>query len=349
MYCALPQAEKSALENRVEELQTGMKLLRSVIFSRHSVITAHDTKYLNDSEDDESKAATAREHQIIANQSNLLLAVRRELVDKTAEFSRKLTDLEEAARTAKRQQHAAECELHWKSHNQDTRVRNLQALLNLKRDARTASPAQRLAAVALQLQQEQERGISLETQLNRAVLAKESAEEKASSAEARAENMMLENSALRLTLSCVGVGVHPSEAVAKLLKMLRHDVAKARKETSAANTATRATEVASHDSVAKSCENYSKDFYSSESLETFEDLVKNIMTIQVFDADTISKTLNSKSAEGSNPNSQLAVVNHSFLIACLRLVGSLRSAWRKEAQVQVRIRHALIKCVKLSR
>ena len=119
------QAHNRDLKQRVQELERGMTMLRSVMYAPSYAASEHDLKFQSDditsnitnSSSPELKLAS-REHDIIQRQSAMLLAVRRELVTKTANYTSHLQRLEADVRAAKRAKHAAECEMHWKRRDQ---------------------------------------------------------------------------------------------------------------------------------------------------------------------------------------------------------------------------------------
>jgi hypothetical protein len=419
------QNENAGLKQRVQELERGLKLLRSVVYSPAFATSQHDLKFADgdsgggggggggggyhsntrtstsSSTSSSSREAAdagvargvegllAREHDIIQRQSDLLLSVRRELVTKAAEHASQLQRLEADLRAAARARHAAECELHWKRHDQDARIRSLEGLLHLRRDASSGggallSPAQRLASVALQLQEEQARAAELRVQVSRATLREAAAREEAAALKAAADASATDLAAMRLALACVGIGVHPAEAVAKLLKSMRAQTAAAAQQQQQQQRRQQQQQQQQQGGKHKASGGdasgamgddsdggyrggggsgdgggggggggggLSKEFYTAGSLETFEDLVQNVMTIQVFDAAAVASALHAQQRrqqqqqqqpnaadndDHEHPDAKLAVVNHSFLIACLRLVGSVRAAWAREAAAEVR-------------
>ena len=135
----------------------------------------------------------------------------------------------------------------------------------------------------------------LQIELSRASLREMEAREEVVAIQAEAAAAATDLTSMRLVLSSVGIGVHPAEAVAKLLTSLRTLVARKRDQLRTATTRHGGRGGVDDSSPSpmldtdgpSAATTLNREFYTADSLATFEDLVRNIMTIQAFDLSLI--------------------------------------------------------------
>ena len=232
----------------------------------------------------------------------------------------------------------------------------------------------------MQLQEAQSTAAKLETELGRAKLRQQEAQDETTGLAQTVDTMSTELEALRLALSTVGIGIHPGEALGKLLTTLRTEVAEARQRQRRQPTAHIRGDGAGAGQSSKTQSRFGpdtmeangagassqgggsanpeqnslrQDFYTSNSLQSFEDLVHNIMSVQSLDAGLTRQIFEGRDVGATPPvqiymdsggqssnstDNKMAIVNHSFLISCLRLVGSVRAAWARQSHAEVRVK-----------